>query len=128
MQVSVLERTFGGDSTDRYLVQLADSRMKVKDLIRACIDDRVASLKVDAADTGGRVFFAQPETEALLNGRRQPKESRIETQYERAYSAFTANQILLLVDEQQYTDLDEEVVIRPQSSITFLRLMPLVGG
>jgi hypothetical protein len=35
---------------------------------------------------------------------------------------------LLLVDDRQLTELDQEALLRPGSEVTFLRLLPLVGG
>jgi hypothetical protein len=42
--------------------------------------------------------------------------------------AFAGNQIIVLVDDHQVESLDEEIVVRPDTRVSFLRLTPLVGG
>ena len=66
----------------------------------------------------------------MLNGYRIREGRKIdwEAQLEKALDAFQRNGFLLLVDDRQLTDLDEEVVLKPGSQVTFLRLVPLVGG
>ena len=51
-----------------------------------------------------------------------------EEQFEVATEAFKTNGFLILVDNQQVTELDDVIQIEPETSITFLRLIPLVGG
>jgi hypothetical protein len=41
---------------------------------------------------------------------------------------FERAQILLLVDDRQVEELDHQVTLRPDSTVTFLKLVPLVGG
>ena len=45
-----------------------------------------------------------------------------------ALEAFGRNGFLLLVDERQIESLDEEIRVRPETRVTFLKLVPLVGG
>lgn len=51
-----------------------------------------------------------------------------QVQYERATAAFAAGAIALLVDGRQERDLDTEIDLAAGPEITFLRLVPLVGG
>ena len=34
----------------------------------------------------------------------------------------------MLVDDRQVDELDEEIEIRPDTTVTFLKLVPLLGG
>ena len=52
----------------------------------------------------------------------------IEQLKERALSAFTDNQIILLLNDRQAEKLDEIIEITNKSNVTFLRLTPLIGG
>jgi hypothetical protein len=45
-----------------------------------------------------------------------------------AKRAFYTNGFILLVDDRQVDELDDEIVIRPDTTVTFLKLVPLVGG
>lgn len=49
-------------------------------------------------------------------------------QYERAIAAFAQRRYIVLVDNQQITDLDTPVTLHAGSRITFFKLIPLVGG
>lgn len=50
------------------------------------------------------------------------------TETEAALAAFAGNGFLVLTGERQLTDLDEEIEPTPDLEITFLKLVPLVGG
>jgi hypothetical protein len=45
-----------------------------------------------------------------------------------AKRAFYTNGFILLVDDRQVDELEEEIEIRPHTTVTFLKLVPLVGG
>jgi hypothetical protein len=52
----------------------------------------------------------------------------LESVTELALDGFVRNAFFLLVDGRQIADLDELIPLRPQSQVTFVRLMPLKGG
>jgi hypothetical protein len=45
-----------------------------------------------------------------------------------ALEGFRRNAFFLIVDGRQMTELDEPIPFRTTSQVTFLRLIPLVGG
>ena len=55
-------------------------------------------------------------------------------QFEAACEAFRSNRVLILVDDRQVERLDQTIDLRPATakqsatSVTFLKLTPLVGG
>lgn len=75
--------------------------------------------------------LVQPtETEWDLNGfrLRQPRKLDWHEQSRAALEAFERNGFLLLVDDRQVETLEEEIRVRPETQVTFLKLIPLVGG
>jgi nickel-dependent lactate racemase len=46
----------------------------------------------------------------------------------KAFQAFQSNQLIMLVDNKQVTELEEMVEITTKTEIQFIKLMPLVGG
>ncbi len=70
------------------------------------------------------------DAEKTLTGYRLRQFRRIdsEEQYQRALAGFQKNQVLILVDDRQVESLDETVELRPTTKVSFLRLVPLVGG
>ncbi len=76
-------------------------------------------------EPGPRLEVAQGRlTVRELIGRRM----RRAADRERALKAFTANGLIVLVGDRQVTELDEEVEVTADTEVTFLRLIPLVGG
>jgi hypothetical protein len=45
-----------------------------------------------------------------------------------AFEGFRRNAYFVTVDGRQLTDLDTEIAVTPTTDITFVRLLPLVGG
>jgi hypothetical protein len=75
--------------------------------------------------------LVQPtEAERTLNGYqlRQPRRLDWEAQYTAAAQAFARRGFIVLVDDRQVADLNASVTLAAGSEVTFLRLVPLVGG
>ena len=51
-----------------------------------------------------------------------------EPQFTQACEAFESNRVLVLVDQRQVESLDQVITIQPNTEVTFLKLVPLVGG
>jgi hypothetical protein len=101
----------------------------VRELIRSRVYQEVT--EYNAKHPGYFRGLKQPtDAELTLNGYKLRAARRLnwEEQYERALKAFESNGFLLLVDDRQVTDLDEVVDLRHNSTVTFLKLVPLVGG
>lgn len=52
----------------------------------------------------------------------------LESEIERACTALSEGRYLLLIDGETYQELDLLVSIHEQSKVSFVRLLPLVGG
>ena len=59
---------------------------------------------------------------------RERKKIDAQQQYNNAVKAFEGNGFIMLVDDLQIETLDEQLEIEPDMEITFLKLVPLVGG
>ena len=125
------ETTFGfGRDNDRdFTLGVPEERVTVRDLISARVYWEVHDYNLDQPE-----YFqglVQPsDTERSLNGFKMRRRRRIdpEKQFELAKSAFYSNGFILLVDDRQVGELEEEIEIRPDTTVTFLKLVPLVGG
>jgi hypothetical protein len=76
-------------------------------------------------------MLVQPTlAERVLNGFKFKEKKKINwrEQYEKAIHAFDRNGFIVLVDEIQVERLDQIIEIEPQTSVCFLKLVPLVGG
>lgn len=68
--------------------------------------------------------------EQTLNGYKMQNRKFIdaEKQYLTALDAFQKNGFFVLIDNQQVEKLDEEVLLQENTVVSFIKLVPLVGG
>lgn len=119
----------GTERRARVTLRLASERITAREVIRQRVEAEVAAFNATKDDVF-RGLIQPSESERLLNGfklrKRRPLD--VEQQVAVALEAFEKNGFLLLFDDRQVEDLDEVVTVTPESSATFLRLVPLVGG
>ena len=125
----IFDEVPGADRSAAVTLRLASERTTAREVIRRRVEQEVAAFNASKDD----VFqgLIQPsESERLLNGfkLRKRRALDVEKQVEIALEAFSRNGFVLLFDDRQVEDLDEPVTVTPESSATFLRLVPLVGG
>jgi hypothetical protein len=112
-----------------FVLDIPSDHMTVRELIRTRIEQEVAAFNEQQTE-----YFqglVQPTAaELTLNGYRMSHRHRVDPveQVERAFAAFERNGFVILVDDQQVERLDDHVVLRPTTVMTFLKLIPLVGG
>ena len=70
------------------------------------------------------------DAEKTLNGFKLRKRRKIdwEEQFARALDAFGRNGFFILVGDRQAERLDEELVVSGDTEVSFVKLVPLVGG
>jgi len=128
MLVSVEDKIAGKPPSPKYQLQLPGDRIKVRDLIRLYVEDQVERFNLRRPDYSSRL---QSEEERILNPHRPTKHTQqrdCDVEYENAVSAFSSNGFFLLVNGHQISDLDEDISVKSDMEISFLRLTPLVGG
>lgn len=126
VEVTVRDETTSGDVLGELALQLASERLTVRELIASRVE---AEVRLHNARSGARPYrgLVQPEAhERLLN--RAPRRIDAAAQVKVAHDAFARGRVLLLVDDRQVVELDDEVTLKAGSSISFLKLTPLVGG
>jgi hypothetical protein len=126
--VSLLDETTSGECHAAGTLACDSGTLTLRELIRLRVQQEVE--RFNQSDT--KVFrgLLEPhETERLLNPER-PSHRRLdwETQFATAIAAFRTNGFVVLVDDAQVTDLDERLDLRPETKVTFLKLVPLIGG
>ena len=127
LTLSVLDETTAGESRSAGTFQFETASLALREIIRLRVRQEVA--RFNEADYEVFQGLVQPEeSERILNGVRTRPVLDWQRQYTRAIAAFKVNGFLVLLDNRQITDLDETLHLTAQSKITFLRLVPLVGG
>ncbi|HUU82110.1 MAG TPA: hypothetical protein VM243_01280 [Phycisphaerae bacterium] len=129
--LQIRDETTGGERTNERTLDLVTERITVRELIRSRVYQEVKDQNVKARQ--GNVFrgLVRPtDAEETLNGyrMRRPRELDWQKQFDVALEAFDKNGFLILVDNHQVERLDEEIRIDPTTQVTFLKLVPLVGG
>jgi hypothetical protein len=112
-----------------FVLDIPSDHMTVRELIRTRVEQEVAAFNQQQTEYFQGLI--QPAAaELTLNGYRMPRRQRVDPaeQVRRALAAFERNGFVLLVDDQQVERLDDIVVLGSATVITFLKLVPLVGG
>jgi len=125
------ETTFdlGDDDDSGFLLDVSAERITVRELIRTRVYREVYRYNLDRPEYFHGLI--QPsDAERSLNGFKMPKRGRIDPdrQFEMAIKAFYRNGFIVLLDDRQVDELEEEIEVRPDTTVTFLKLVPLVGG
>ncbi len=127
--VTILDEWTPGGGATEWALELLTERVTVRELIRSRVYQEVT--EYNARQAGLFRGLVQPrDAERTREGFRLRSPRRIDwtEQYESALDAFARNGFLLLVDDRQVTDLDAEIELRHDTDVSFLRLVPLVGG
>jgi len=127
LTLPLLDETTTGESRSAGTLQLDKASPTLREIIRLRVQQEVA--RFNAAEYEVFQDLIQPEeSERILNGVRTRPVLDGQQQFAKAIAAFKGNGFLVLLDDRQIVDLDETLHLTPQSRITFLRLVPLVGG
>ena len=127
LALSVHDETTSGESRSAGIFQFDNASLTLREIIRLRVHQEVA--RFNEADHKVFPGLVQPEeSERVLNGVRSRPILDPQKQFTKAIAAFNGNGFLVLLDDRQIMDLDETLHLTAQSKITFLRLVPLVGG
>ncbi len=112
-----------------FVLAVPANLLTVRELIRARVEQEVATFNEQHPE-----YFqglVQPGVaERTLNGFRVPRQHQVDAaeQVRLALHAFEHNGFVMLIDDQQVERLDDQVLLGPTTVVTFLKLVPLVGG
>jgi hypothetical protein len=127
LSVRVLDETTSGTRRAAGALQLESSTSTLREIIRRRVQQEVERFNQSDVDVF-HGLVAPGETERILNGVRERRSLNWQEQFARALAAFSRNGFLVLVDDRQITALDEVIPLTEQTTVTFLRLVPLIGG
>ena len=112
-------------------IELPSPRLTVADLVRIAVEEQIRTLTVRrrlaAAEIQERLSRQYP-SEKERAGRVKVPAIDSEHAVERALHACRAGRCFVILGGQPVTDLDQEVTLAPETSVQFLRLVPLAGG
>lgn len=124
------ESTFGANVPDYFFtLDFPSNRVTVREIIERRVREEVENF--NSAQPEIFQGLVQPSfSERVLNGFKFKEKKLIDwrEQYKKAVEAFERNGFILLVDDLQVDDLEQIIEIEAKTSVTFLKLVPLVGG
>ncbi len=118
-----------GQVVNELSLDFLEERITVRELIRSRVYEEVRLFNF--SKPGYFKGLVQPsDAEVVLNGYKLREKRAIDwqKQYEVALEAFRKNGFIILVDDRQVEDLDHVVDLKAGTQVSFLKLVPLVGG
>jgi hypothetical protein len=128
MRMTLRDETAAGRRVGSIVLDVPQT-ITLRELIRLRVREEVA--RYNAAPTARFQGLVKPvRAEEDLNGYRMPDQTRIEweKQADAAVRSFERNGFVVLVGDDQVTDLDTRLDLDEASDVAFVRLVPLVGG
>lgn len=128
-QLKIKDKSTSGESLHEFMLELLTEEVTVREVIRSRVYQEVKDYNAKLGTTfRGLVRPKDAVHEGFDFKFSAPRRVDWEKQFDAAIKAFKENRVLVLVDDQQVTSLDEELVLQPSTEVTFLKLLPLVGG
>ncbi len=124
------ETTFSfGGADEGFTLDLLSERITLRELVRTRVYQEVRDYNLHQPEYF-RGLVQPADAERTLNGFKVQERCRIdpEKQFERAIESFYGNGFFILVNDRQVDELEEEIEIGADTTVTFLKLVPLVGG
>ncbi|MEV7965434.1 hypothetical protein AB0O34_05560 [Sphaerisporangium sp. NPDC088356] len=127
--VTFRDETATGRPLEEFALPDLPDSISARELVRLRVREEVA--RYNAAPTATYNGLVRPvDAEVELNGYRMGAGRWIdwERQADIADQAFQRNGFLLLIGDRQIVDLSEEIDLITDSVVSFIKLVPLVGG
>jgi hypothetical protein len=129
--LTVRDETGFGFNADGYdfTISLPTEVLTARELIRERVRQEVEEYNAHRTEYF-RGLVQPADAERTLNGFRLRNLRALDwaEQYDKAVEAFHRNGFILLVDDRQVEEIDAFIEVKPQTTVTFLKLIPLVGG
>jgi hypothetical protein len=133
MTLTVRDETPTGSVTNQLTLDVLAETITVRELIRSRVYQEVQDYNLrqrQEASAAFRGLVTPTDAEQTLNGARLRKPRQIDwkQQFDKASDAFTRNGFFILIDDKQAESLDETITLRHDTRVSFVKLVPLVGG
>ena len=127
--VTIYDESPTGQELRKINIRLVSEQLTVRELIEGRVRQEVEQFNTTQPDVF-QGLVSPTEAEETLNGHRlrKPKLINADKQVAKAIQAFGSNGFFLLVDEHQAESLDESITFTADTRVSFIKLVPLVGG
>ncbi len=125
--LKIVDQTLGVHPPNKRELRLASERITLRELLKRRINEEVAELNAGRDEI--KPLVTPREQERQLNGDRSTRPHiDADQQFAAAVNAFELRRIVIIVDDRQVVDLEQDLAVTPDTEVTFLKLVPLVGG
>lgn len=124
--LSFTDQAITGDRSPAVTLSFPTEEITVRQIIRERVYQEVQDKNQGGSPT--HPLVSPGPIEQILNSLKTTKLLDWRPQFEKACQAFEANRFLVLIDDKQADSLDEPLILTHATTVTFLRLTPLVGG
>jgi hypothetical protein len=127
--LTIHDETTSGQKTNTFTLDCLTEKITVRELIRARIYQEVQDYNQKEPEYF-RGLVEPTNAERVLNGYKIKAKRKIDwqEQYQRALEAFDRNGFFVLVGDRQADSLDQEFKVKVDTEVSFVKLVPLVGG
>ena len=127
--LTVYDENAFGTKSNALTLDFLTERITVRELIRERVYEEVRQYNASKPEYF-RGLVQPTDAEATLNGYRIRERRKVdwEKQYERAIESFRRNGFFVLVDDRQVDSLEDTIEVKPGTQVSFIKLVPLVGG
>ena len=127
--ITIHDETSSGQKTHTFTLECLTERMTVRELIRARIYQEVQDYNTREPEYF-RGLVEPTQAERTLNGYRLRERRKLDwqEQFQRAVEAFERNGFFVLVGDKQAERLDDDFEVKVDTEVSFVKLVPLVGG
>lgn len=128
--LTIRDEELTGRTANELTVDFLTEHITVRELIRGRIYQEVSDHNAKPHPTEFRGLIQPSDAQTAPGGYRGNHRHPIDwkQQFEKAVAAFEQRQILILVNGRQHEALEDAIELRPDTTVTFLRLTLLVGG
>lgn len=132
--LTIRDESASGESLDQRPLEFPTERITIRDLIRERVYQEVQDFNRKRDEMYFNGLVQPTDAEKVLNGTRttynlkRHREIDWKEQFDLAQEAFTRNGFFILIDDKQAEELDQEFTIAKETTVSFVKLTPLVGG
>lgn len=129
MLLKITDESLTGDILNSIEIKIKNEIVTVKEIIAARVEAEVETYNKKAPGYFNGLILPS-EAEKTLNGFKLKSKRKIDAEKQTyiAYQAFDTNGFLVLIDNEQVESLEQQVLLEENSTVSFLKLTPLIGG
>jgi hypothetical protein len=130
--ITFKDETLTGRLIQEISVPVVSETLALREIIMMRVEEEIKRREDEKHERFQALVIELDEKERVLNGVRESRKSGEmpdpEAHGYRALRAFQQNAFFVLIDDVQVDNLEAQVVVRDNTTVTFVKTTPLVGG